>query len=78
MLSFFSLKRWDQTESLPAAGKLKYILVNNIIFGIEERAPHQQEKPIGQRAMTVTRSLGARGPIAAIASSSAKLVTAQY
>jgi hypothetical protein len=34
MLSFFSLKRWDQTEALPAAGKQKYILAKNIVFGI--------------------------------------------
>jgi hypothetical protein len=33
MLSFFSQKSWDQTESLPAAAK-KYILAKNIIFGI--------------------------------------------
>jgi hypothetical protein len=34
MLSFFSLKRWDQTESLPAAAKQKYILAKNMILGI--------------------------------------------
>jgi hypothetical protein len=78
MLSFFRLKRWDQTESLPAAAKKIYILAKNIIFGILERAPHQQEKPIGQRGATVTRSLRTRDPIAAIASSSAELVTTQY
>jgi hypothetical protein len=34
MLSFFSQKKWDQTESLPGAAKKKYILANNIIFGV--------------------------------------------